>query len=74
MDDLVTVCSWNANGIMVWARMLWQQYALETRTELWLGHGCFGNVNHDWGMDPLVTICTCSGNTNGILVCAWMLS
>ena len=23
MDALVTVCSWNANGVMIWAWMLW---------------------------------------------------
>ena len=23
MDALVSVCSWNTNGIMVWAWMLW---------------------------------------------------
>ena len=27
-DALVTICSWNANGIMVWAWMLWSSYAL----------------------------------------------
>ena len=32
MDALVTVCSWNTNGIMIWARMLWSPYALGTRT------------------------------------------
>ena len=34
MDALVTVCSWNTNGIMIWAWMLWSPYALGTRTEL----------------------------------------
>ena len=34
MDALVTVCSWNTNVIMKWAWMLWQSYALETRTLL----------------------------------------
>ena len=43
MDALVTVCSWNTNGIMVWAWMLWSPYALGTRTELWFGHGCSGH-------------------------------
>ena len=43
MDALVIVCSWNANGIMVWAWMLWSSYALGTRMELWFGHGCSGH-------------------------------
>ena len=43
MDALVTVCSWNTNGIMFWAWMLWLPYALGTRTELWFGHGCSGH-------------------------------
>ena len=34
MDALVTVCSWNTNGIMIWARMLWSADARGTRTEL----------------------------------------
>ena len=59
MDALVTVCSWNTNGIMVWAWMLWSPYALGTRTEYGLG------------MDARVTVC--SWNTNGIMVWAWML-
>ena len=42
MDVLVSVCSWNANGFMVWAWMHWLAYALGTRTELGFGHGCTG--------------------------------
>ena len=42
MDALVSVCSWNTNGIMIWAWMLWSADALGTRTELWFGHGCSG--------------------------------
>ena len=61
MDALATVCSWNANGIMVWAWMLWSPYALGARTELWLGHGCSGNHM------------ICSWNANGLMVWAWML-
>ena len=38
MDALVIVCSWNANVIMAWARMLWSSYAPGTRTLLWFGH------------------------------------
>ena len=34
MDALGTVCSWNTNGIMIWAWMLWEPYALGTRAEL----------------------------------------
>ena len=40
MDALVTECSWNTNGILVWAWMLWSPSALGTRTELWSGHDC----------------------------------
>ena len=40
MDALVSICSWNTNVIMVWARMLWSPYVLGTRTLLWFGHGC----------------------------------
>ena len=53
MDALVTVCScntngimvwawmlWSPNGIMVWTWMLWSPYAPGTRTLLWFGHGC----------------------------------
>ena len=78
MDALVFVCSWNMNGIMVWAWMLWSPYALGKRTELWFGHGCSGlrmllenDRNYGLGMDALVTVC--SWNTNGIMVWAWML-
>ena len=42
MDALVSVCSWNTKGIMVWAWRLWSAYALGTRRELWFGHGCSG--------------------------------
>ena len=78
MDALVSVCSWNTNGIMVWAWMLWSAYALGTRTELWFGHGCSGQRmlleherNYGFGVDALVSVC--SWNTNGIMVWAWML-
>ena len=39
--------------------MLWQPYALGTRTELWFGHGFSGQRTHQ--------------NVNGITVLAWML-
>ena len=45
--------------------MLWNPYALETRTLLWFGHGCPGNRMllkreryHGLGMDALVTVCS----------------
>ena len=34
MGALGTVCSENTNGIMIWAWMLWEPYALGTRTEI----------------------------------------
>ena len=34
MDALATVCSWETNGIMIWAWMLWPPYALGKGTEL----------------------------------------
>ena len=78
MDALVTVCSWNTNGIMVWAWMLWSLYVLETRTALWFGHGGSGDRmlleherNYGLGTDAWVTLC--SWNTNGIMVWVWML-
>ena len=78
MDALVSVCSGNTNGIMVWAWMLWSAYALGRRTELWFGHGCSGQRmlleherNYGLGMDALVSVC--SWKTNGIMVWAWML-
>ena len=64
--------------IMVSAWMLWSPYALGTRTEVWFGHGCSGQRmlfeherDYGFGMDALVIVC--SGNTNGIMVWAWML-
>ena len=43
MDDLVIACSWNTNGSMALACMLWLPHALATRTELWFGHRCSGD-------------------------------
>ena len=57
MDALVTVCSSNTNGIMVWAWMLWSPCALRTRTEFWFGHACSGHRRQH----------------NAIIVWAWML-
>ena len=63
MDALVSVCSWNTNGIMVWAWMLWSAYDLGTRTELWFGHGCSAQRmtleherNYGLGLDALVSV------------------
>ena len=78
MGALVTVCSWNTNGSMICAWVLWSEYALGTRTELWFGHGCSGQRvlleherNYGLGMDALVSVC--SRNTNGSMICAWVL-
>ena len=78
MDALVTVCSWNTCGILVWAWMLWPPFALGTQAELWLGRGCPGHRmlleherNYGLGMDTLVTVC--SWNTSGGTIWAWML-
>ena len=56
---LVTVLTWNTNGIMVGAWMLWLTYALE--------RGRYCGVD----MDALVNRCSC--NTNAMMVWAWML-
>ena len=71
-----TVCSWNTNVIMVWACMLWQPYALGTRTLSCFGHGRIANRMlseheryHALGMHALATVC--SRNTNVIMVWAW---
>ena len=59
LGALVKLCSWNTNGLMVWAWMLWSMYALGTRTIFWLGPGCSGRRS--------------SLNTNRIMVWAWTL-
>ena len=60
INALVIECSWNTNGIMVRAWMLWASSTIGTRTELWLGHKCSGHRvlleherNYDLGMDAL---------------------
>ena len=78
MDALVSVCSRNTNGIMVWAWMLWSAYVLGTRTGLWFGHGCSGQRmlwehERDYGLGMSALVSVCSGNTNEIMVWAWML-
>ena len=37
MDSLVTVCSWNTNGIMVLAWMLWSSHSLKDERDDGLG-------------------------------------
>ena len=54
---LVSVCSWDAKGSMVWASG--QRVLLEHAR------------NYGLGMDALVSICSC--DTNGIMVWARML-
>ena len=39
----MTVCTWNTNGIEVWAWMHCSRYALRTRAEFRFGHGCTGH-------------------------------
>ena len=63
MDALVSVCSWNTNGIMVWAWMLCSAYALGTRTEVGFGPGFSGQRmlleherNFGSGLDALVSV------------------
>ena len=58
--------------------MSWSAHALQTRTELWFGHGCSGHRmlleherNYGLGMDARVIVR--SWNTNGIVVLAWTL-
>ena len=76
MDALVNVWSWNTNGRMVWAGMLWFPYALGTRTELWFAHGCSGRRmlleherNYGLGMDALGSVCswTTSGKAASLI-------
>ena len=59
MDALVTICSWNTNGIMILACMLWYRMLLEYERD------------YDFGMDVLVIVC--SWNSNEIMILAWML-
>ena len=71
MPALVSVCSWKANAIMVWACLLWLAHTLGTPTESWFAM----LLEHEWdyglGMDALLSVC--SWNTNRIMVWAWML-
>ena len=61
MDALVSVCSWNTNGIRVRQWMLWSAYTLGTQTEMWFRHECSAQRmlleherNYGSGMDALV--------------------
>ena len=65
MHAAVSVCTWNTNGIMVWAWMLWSSDALGTRAESWFVHGCCGERmlleherNYGLGMDAAVSVCS----------------
>ena len=76
MDALVTVCSRNTNGIMIWAWKLWSPYALGTRAEIWFGHGCSGHRmllererKYCLGMGALVTVG--SRITNSSMLFVW---
>ena len=61
MDALLIARIKKLNGIMSWAWMLGRPYALGTRTELGVGHGCSGDRmllgherNYDLGVDALL--------------------
>ena len=78
MDALVIARIQKLNGIMSWAWMLGRPYALGTRTELGVGHGCSADRTHskternyELGTDARATVC--SWDTNGIRSWAWML-
>ena len=69
---LVTACSCNTNGIMVWGWMF-----LEHERNYGLGMDAAGprmllehEQKHGFGVHALVTACSC--NTNGIMVWGWM--
>ena len=72
MDALITVVSWNTNGIMIWSILL------ELKRNYGLGMDAPSHRvlleyerKYDLGMDALVTLF--SWNTNGIMNWAWML-
>ena len=63
---------------MVWGWMLFEAYAIGTRTLSWFGHGCFGNRMHSYhgryhgsAMDALEIVC--ARTTDVIMVWPWML-
>ena len=61
MDSLVSVCTWNTNGI------IWFGHGCSGE-RMHLEH----ERNYGLGMDFLVI--ACSWNTSGIMVWAWILS
>ena len=78
MDALLIARIQKLNGIMSWAWMLVRPYALGTRTELGVGHGCSGDQmllgheqNYDLGMDALLIARI--QKLNGSRSWAWML-
>ena len=76
MDALVIVCSRNTH--VMWSGHGCTGNVCSRNTHvMWSGHGCTGNRMlskqegyHGLDMDALVTVC--SGNTNVIMVWAWM--
>ena len=78
MDARVTGCSWNTNGVLVCVWMLGSPDALGTRTESWFAYGCSGHrmlLEHErsYGLRMDARVTGCSWNTNGVMVCVWML-
>ena len=78
MDALLIARIPKLNGIMRWAWTLGRPYALGTRTESGVGHGCSGDrmllgheQNYDLGMDALLIARI--PKLNGIRRWAWML-
>ena len=63
MDALVTVCSWNTNGIMIWAWMLWSPYALGTRTDVWPNNVILKNVRFAGRNNRQMATTTASSST-----------
>ena len=64
MDAVLIARIQKLNGIMSWSWMLWRPYALGTRTELGVGHGCSADRTHskternyELGMDARASVC-----------------
>ena len=71
MDALVTVCSWNTNGIMVWAWMLRSTYGTRALLGFWAW-----TLRSTYGTRTLFGFAlgsVYSWNTNVIMLGAWML-
>ena len=78
IDALLTVCSRNTNGNMIWAWMLWSSYILPIRMEIWFGYRCSGRRRlfqdkRKYYLDMDALIAVGSSNINGSMVWAWML-